>query len=51
MSASFTIEEVSKHTEYTDLWVIINNNVYDLTKFAPLHPAGRNVLKEYAGKS
>ena len=37
--------------QYGDLWVIMNNNVYDLSKFADLHPAGRNVLKDYAGKN
>lgn len=50
MSGSYSRAEVSKHTEYGDLWVIISDNVYDLSKFAALHPAGRNVLKDYAGK-
>ena len=45
----YTISEVSKHNKYGDLWIIINNNVYDLSKFADLHPAGRSVLVEYAG--
>lgn len=47
--STYTVEEVSTHTEYGNLWVIINDSVYDLSKFADLHPAGRNVLKEYAG--
>lgn len=50
MSGSYTLEEVAKHNNYGDLWVIIRNKVYDLSKFADFHPAGRNVLKEYAGQ-
>lgn len=49
MSGLFSTAEVAKHNNYESLWVIINNNVYDLTKFANVHPAGRNVLKDYAG--
>lgn len=45
----YSRQEVSQHNKYKDLWVIINNNVYDLSKFADFHPAGRNVLIEYAG--
>ncbi|KRX03469.1 Cytochrome b5-like heme/steroid binding domain [Pseudocohnilembus persalinus] len=50
MSGSYSQEDVAKHNQYGDLWVIIDNSVYDLSKFADLHPAGRNVLKDYAGQ-
>ncbi|KAF8342011.1 peroxisomal acyl-CoA-dehydrogenase [Cantharellus anzutake] len=39
-----TVEEVSKHQQEGDLWVIIDAKVYDLSKFALLHPGGRSVL-------
>jgi cytochrome b involved in lipid metabolism len=46
----FSIEEVSKHNKEEDLWVIINNKIYDLTKFAKVHPGGKGVLIPVAGK-
>jgi len=33
-----------QHNKPTDLWVIIDSNVYDLTKFIEVHPGGRAVL-------
>ncbi|KRX03468.1 Cytochrome b5-like heme/steroid binding domain [Pseudocohnilembus persalinus] len=46
----YSYDEVSQHKTYDSLWVIINEYVYDLSKFAALHPAGRNVLLEYSGQ-
>nr|CAH8873402.1 unnamed protein product [Trichobilharzia regenti] len=45
----FTLEEVRKHNRADDLWVIIHDKVYDLTKFASEHPGGEVVLEEQAG--
>ncbi|KAI0300738.1 acyl-CoA dehydrogenase [Russula brevipes] len=39
-----TREEVQKHNKDGDLWVIIDAKVYDLSRFANLHPGGRAVL-------
>jgi cytochrome b involved in lipid metabolism len=47
---SYSKEEVSKHNSEKDLWVIINNQVYDLSKFAKVHPGGLGVLLPLAGK-
>ncbi|KAF5341469.1 hypothetical protein D9758_013942 [Tetrapyrgos nigripes] len=41
---TFTLEEVAKHNKELDLWVVINSNVYDLSRFALLHPGGKSVL-------
>ncbi|KAF8199552.1 acyl-CoA dehydrogenase [Pholiota molesta] len=48
----FTIEEVGKHNKDGDLWVVIDSKVYDLSKFAGMHPGGLSVLldEEIAGK-
>ncbi|KAG8872820.1 hypothetical protein FRB98_009345 [Tulasnella sp. 332] len=45
-------EEVAKHNSKGDLWVIIDAKVFDLSKFANLHPGGLNVLldEEVAGR-
>ena len=44
---SFT---VAKHKTKKDCWVILNNNVYNVTDFLPDHPGGKNAILLYAGK-
>ncbi|KAI0303609.1 peroxisomal acyl-CoA-dehydrogenase [Multifurca ochricompacta] len=39
-----TREEVLQHNKDGDLWVIIDAKVYNLSRFANLHPGGRAVL-------
>lgn len=46
----FTIDQVSKHNNENDLWIIINDGVYDVTKFISLHPGGKFALLHVAGK-
>ena len=36
----YTIDEVKQHNTKDDLWVIINENVYNLTSFIEHHPGG-----------
>jgi len=42
--------DVGKHNRDGDLWVIINDKVYDLTKFSAEHPGGKDIIVKYAGK-
>ncbi|KAJ8653724.1 hypothetical protein O0I10_010646 [Lichtheimia ornata] len=46
----FTRDEVAKHTSENDAWIIIDCEVYDISKFAAMHPGGEALLLEYAGK-
>jgi len=46
----FTREQVSKHNNKDDCWIIVNNYVYDLTKFQKIHPGGNRILNMYAGQ-
>src|SRR5687767_12840585 len=43
------MEEVSKHNKEDDLWLVINGNVYDVTKFANEHPGGVDTLVAATG--
>lgn len=45
---SITREEVSKHFKPNDLWIIINDQVYDVSKFDD-HPGSKDQLVEVAG--
>ncbi|CAF3428348.1 unnamed protein product [Rotaria sp. Silwood1] len=45
----FTWEEIRRHSTNKDRWLVINNRVYDVTKWLK-HPGGQMVLKHYAGQ-
>jgi alkylation response protein AidB-like acyl-CoA dehydrogenase/predicted heme/steroid binding protein len=50
MSQVFTRDEVAKHNTPGDAWVIVDGDVYDVTKFAKLHPGGMGTLLDFAGQ-
>jgi len=45
----YTLEDVGKHNEKGSPWVIIHDNVYDMTNFLDEHPGGEEVLLDVAG--
>jgi len=45
----YTFDEVKMHNKETDCWIVINNLVYDVTKFLNEHPGGLVIL-HHAGK-
>lgn len=49
MSKSFTVEEVAKHNTANDCWIIVEGQVYDVTKFLKEHPGGSKVILKLAG--
>lgn len=46
----FTEDEIKQHNSEEDAWIVYNGSVYDVTKFASLHPGGKEILLEHAGK-
>lgn len=46
----YSFAEVAKHNTTADLWMVIDDKVYDVTKFQNEHPGGEEVLFEMAGK-
>lgn len=49
MSRLYTVKEVARHNHEQDLWIVIHNSVYNLTKFLREHPGGEEVLMNLAG--
>merc|ERR1712066_1210287 len=45
-----TMVEVAKHTTKTDCWVVVSDQVLDVTKFLGEHPGGELAILTFAGK-
>lgn len=50
MTKKYTYAEVKSHNDSKSSWLVIHNNVYDVTEFLNEHPGGEEVLLEQAGK-
>ncbi|XP_017028893.1 cytochrome b5 isoform X1 [Drosophila kikkawai] len=50
MSKEISLATVKEHNKPNDLWLIIDNRVYDVTKFLLEHPGGEDSLLEVAGR-
>jgi predicted heme/steroid binding protein len=46
----FTVEQVAAANTEAKSWIIIDSSVYDISRFAAMHPGGELILREYAGK-
>ncbi|KAI1125356.1 mitochondrial cytochrome-like protein b2 [Nemania abortiva] len=49
-SRPVSVEEISAHQSIDDLWLAVDGVIYDLSKFAPDHPGGIDVLLQHAGR-
>ena len=45
----YTLNEVCPHCHEDDAWIIIDEHVYDVTKFVSRHPGGKGPLLNLAG--
>ncbi|KAJ9656873.1 hypothetical protein H2201_008395 [Coniosporium apollinis] len=50
MSQRFSKDDVAAHKKPDDLWIIVDEDVYDLTKFQEEHPGGKKILQRVGGK-
>ena len=48
--ATLTASAVASHNTASDCWVIVNNNVYDLTNFLGMHSGGAGQIMPFCGK-
>merc|ERR1711884_778396 len=46
---TFTKEEVAKHNTEHDVWIVVNDKVYDCTEYLELHPGGIDSITINAG--
>ncbi|XP_059158191.1 uncharacterized protein LOC131942373, partial [Physella acuta] len=46
---SYSRLEVADHCCSESCWIIVNNKVYDVTRFLRIHPGGDDIILEYAG--
>ncbi|KAH8434883.1 uncharacterized protein LDX57_012514 [Aspergillus melleus] len=45
----YTLEQVKTHNKPDDVWIVLHNKVYDITKYLEDHPGGSAILLEVAG--
>lgn len=45
-----SIEEIAKHNSPSDCWLVIDDQVWDITEFALSHPGGPGIIHRYAGR-
>ena len=47
MSKTFSASDVAAHKKPDDLWIIVDEDVYDMTKFQTEHPGKLNIVRYY----
>ncbi|KAK3085602.1 hypothetical protein FSP39_005993 [Pinctada imbricata] len=45
----YRLKEVAAHSDFCSCWIVVHDNVYDITDFLHEHPGGWDVLMENAG--
>ncbi|KAF5858395.1 hypothetical protein ETB97_004435 [Aspergillus alliaceus] len=46
----YTRDEVARHNYSLSFWIIIDQDVYDLSSLRAEHPGGEKILRKVAGK-
>lgn len=50
MSKTFTQADFASHNKPNDLYIVVDHDVYDMTKFQEEHPGGQKIIQRVAGK-
>ncbi|XP_038212689.1 cytochrome b5-like [Zerene cesonia] len=50
MDKIISLQELKKHNSQSSVWMVIHNDVYDVTAFLQEHPGGEDTLLDFAGK-
>ncbi|KAK3777759.1 hypothetical protein RRG08_038011 [Elysia crispata] len=45
----YSRQDISDHCSPDSCWLVINNRVYDVTRFLRMHPGGEDIILEYGG--
>ena len=48
--ADISLSEVQLHNQPHDGWMILRNNVYNITPYLAYHPGGQDILEKYLGR-
>ncbi len=48
-TVGITLDELKKHNDKNDCWVVYQGKVYDVTKWLPLHPGGVEAIARFCG--
>jgi len=51
VSNFFTFSEIKIHNNKDDCWIVINNNVYNVTSYLSLHPGGSTTIIPFCGNN
>jgi len=49
-TTAYTVDQISKHNNKNDCWLIIDGNVYDISGYLTQHPGGVAQVTPYCGK-
>ena len=47
MSKTFSVADVASHSKPEDLYIIVDEDVYDVTAFQDEHPGGKKSKQSY----
>ncbi|KAK2813119.1 hypothetical protein FQN50_000796 [Emmonsiellopsis sp. PD_5] len=42
--------QIAAHNTANDCWIVVDNQVWDITEFIPEHPGGPSIILKYAGR-
>lgn len=48
--SKFTWDDVKKHVNRKDQWIVVDKEVYDISTWSRRHPGGSKIISHYAGQ-